>query len=148
MMVQRTLAAKSLSHAQGGTLLAGYVKILPLFMMVIPGMISRALYTDTVACADPETCKRVCGSANGCSNIAYPMLIMKIMPTGLKGLMLAVMLSALMSDLTSIFNSASTLFTIDIFQQFKKNPTNFQMMVVGRVFVAIMVFIGRLFLVF
>ena len=47
-MVQRTLAAKSLSHAQGGTLFAGYIKILPLFMMVIPGMISRALYKDTI----------------------------------------------------------------------------------------------------
>jgi uncharacterized sodium:solute symporter family permease YidK len=44
MMVQRALSAKSLSHAQGGTLLAGYIKILPLFMMVMPGMISRALY--------------------------------------------------------------------------------------------------------
>ena len=58
-MVQRTLAAKSLSHAQGGTLLAGYIKILPLFMMVIPGMISRALYKDTIGCADPDTCFKV-----------------------------------------------------------------------------------------
>lgn len=59
MMVQRTLAAKSLSHAQGGTLLAGYIKILPLFMMVIPGMISRALYKDSIACADPDVCFKV-----------------------------------------------------------------------------------------
>ena len=101
MMVQRTLAAKSLSHAQGGTIFAGYLKILPLFMMVFPGMISRALYSDEVGCYRPEDCVRVCGSRNGCSNIAYPMLIMRLMPTGLKGLMLAVMLAALMSDLTS-----------------------------------------------
>ena len=82
MMVQRALAAKSLSHAQGGTILAGYIKILPLFMMVLPGMISRALYTETVGCADPETCMKVCDSPNGCSNIAYPLLIMNLMPIG------------------------------------------------------------------
>lgn len=56
--------------------------------------------------------------------------------------MLAVMLAALMSDLTSIFNSASTLFTIDIYQRIKKNATNFQLMIVGRVFVIVMVGIG------
>jgi hypothetical protein len=51
-------------------------------MMVLPGMISRALFKDTVGCADPETCMKVCGSKNGCSNLAYPTLIMEIMPTG------------------------------------------------------------------
>lgn len=82
MTVQRTLAAKSLSHAQGGTLFAGYLKILPLFMMVIPGMISRALFPETVGCSDPAICREVCDSPNGCSNIAYPMLIMNVMPDG------------------------------------------------------------------
>ena len=82
MMVQRTLAAKSLSHAQGGTLFAGYLKIVPLFMIVMPGMISRVLYRDRVACSDPDICEKVCQSRNGCSNIAYPLLIMELMPTG------------------------------------------------------------------
>ena len=146
MMVQRALSAKSLSHAQGGTLFAGYLKILPLFMIVIPGMISRALYPDSVGCSDPDVCYKVCESKNGCSNIAYPYLILNLMPTGLKGLMLAVMLAALMSDLTSIFNSASTLFTLDIYKQLKKNPSNKQIMVVGRIFVLIMVVIGILWI--
>lgn len=82
-MVQRALAAKSLSHAQGGTLFAGYIKILPLFMIIIPGMISRVLFKDRVACADPDTCMKVCDSKNGCSNIAYPLLIMELMPVGM-----------------------------------------------------------------
>ena len=82
MTVQRTLAAKSLSHAQGGIILAGYLKIMPIFMMVIPGMISRILFPDTVGCSDPITCEKVCGSSSGCSNIAYPMLIMNILPSG------------------------------------------------------------------
>ncbi|CAF0765506.1 unnamed protein product [Brachionus calyciflorus] len=142
MMVQRTLAAKSLSHAQGGTLFAGYLKILPLFMIVIPGMISRALFPDTVGCSDPQSCMEVCDSPNGCSNIAYPMLIMKVMPVGLKGLMLAVMLAALMSDLTSIFNSSATLFTVDIYRQIRKDASNKQLMIAGRLFVLFMVLVG------
>lgn len=132
MMVQRTLAAKSLSHAKGGTILAGYLKLLPLFMIVFPGMISRVLYRDEVGCFDPEECMKICGSRNGCTNIAYPTLIMKLMPTGLKGLMLSVMLAALMSDLTSIFNSSSTLFTIDVYRLFRKKASNKELMVVGR----------------
>lgn len=85
---------------------------------------------------------QVCDSPNGCSNIAYPMLIMNVMPVGLKGVMLAVMLAALMSDLTSIFNSSSTLFTVDIYSQLKKNPSNKQLMIVGRLFVLFMVGVG------
>jgi hypothetical protein len=53
-------------------------------MMVLPGMISRVLYPNTVGCADPDTCFKVCGSKSGCSNLAYPLLIMEIMPTGNK----------------------------------------------------------------
>jgi uncharacterized sodium:solute symporter family permease YidK len=87
---------------------------------------------------------KVCGSKNGCSNIAYPTLIMNLMPTGLKGLMLAVMLAALMSDLTSIFNSSSTLFTVDIYQQLRKKASNKELMIVGRLFVVLMIVIGIL----
>jgi len=115
-------------------------------MIVIPGMISRALFKDTVGCTDPKKCMEVCNSRNGCSNIAYPMLIMNVMPTGLKGLMLAVMLAALMSDLTSIFNSSSTLFTIDIYKQIDKNASNFRLMLVGRLFTVLMVVVGILWI--
>ena len=104
MMVQRLLAAKSLSHAQGGALLAGYLKILPLFLIIIPGMISRILYTDQVACVDPDKCMEFCNDPNSCTNIAYPQLVLGLMPTPLKGLIMSVMLAALMSDLSSIFN--------------------------------------------
>lgn len=83
LMVQRALAAKSLSHAQGGTLLAGYVKILPVFIMVLPGMISRVLFTDDVACVKPEICKKICGNPVSCSNSAYPRLVLGILPSGM-----------------------------------------------------------------
>ncbi|GAB6032115.1 Sodium/myo-inositol cotransporter [Chamberlinius hualienensis] len=132
MMVQRTLASKSLSHAQGGTLLAGYMKILPMFLIVLPGMISRVLYPDVVACTDPDLCEQYCGSRLGCSNLAYPKLVLELMPAGLRGVMFAVMLAALMSDLTSVFNSASTLFTMDIWRFIRKNARNAELLVVGK----------------
>ena len=62
VIVQRTLAAKNMSHAKGGCVLAGWLKLLPLWLMVFPGMASRALYPDTVACATPEECMKTCKS--------------------------------------------------------------------------------------
>ena len=68
MMVQRVLAARTISHARGGTLLAGYLKVLPLFMIIIPGMISRTLYPDVVACNQPSICESICHSKRSCTN--------------------------------------------------------------------------------
>ncbi|KAG8450218.1 hypothetical protein GDO86_002746 [Hymenochirus boettgeri] len=142
VIVQRVLAAKSLSHAKGSTLMAGFLKILPMFIIVIPGMISRILFVDDIACINPEHCMAVCGSRAGCSNIAYPRLVMKVLPVGLRGLMMAVMIAALMSDLDSIFNSASTIFTLDIYKFMRKSATSRELMLVGRIFVALMVVIS------
>lgn len=139
MMVQRLLAAKSLAHAQGGTLFAGYLKISTLFFIIMPGMISRVLFPDEVACVDEAECFKYCQNHKSCSNTAYPKLVLTLMPTGLKGLMLAVMMAALMSDLTSIFNSASTLFTCDIWPLIRKNSSVRELMIVGRSFVLVMV---------
>ncbi|XP_014310053.1 sodium/glucose cotransporter 4 isoform X3 [Myotis lucifugus] len=146
VIVQRSLSAKSLSHAKGGSVLGGYLKILPMFFIVMPGMISRALYPDEVGCVDPDICQRVCGARVGCSNIAYPKLVIALMPIGLRGLMIAVIMAALMSSLTSIFNSSSTLFAIDVWQRFRKKATEQELMVVGRVFVVFLVIISILWI--
>ncbi|XP_005398691.1 PREDICTED: sodium/glucose cotransporter 4 isoform X2 [Chinchilla lanigera] len=146
VIVQRSLSAKSLSHAKGGSVLGGYLKILPMFFIVMPGMISRALYPDEVGCVDPEVCQRVCGARVGCSNIAYPKLVMALMPIGLRGLMIAVIMAALMSSLTSIFNSSSTLFAIDVWQRFRRGATEQELMVVGRVFVVFLVVVSILWI--
>ena len=82
MIVQRTLAAKSLSHAQGGTLFASWFKILPIFMLIIPGMASRILFTDEIACVTEEKCMAFCGNPVSCVNSAYPRLVLGIMPEG------------------------------------------------------------------
>lgn len=142
VIVQRVLAAKNIAHAKGSTLMAGFLKILPMFLIVIPGMISRILFADEIACIGPEHCMAVCGSQAGCSNIAYPRLVMAVMPVGLRGLMMAVMIAALMSDLDSIFNSASTIFTLDIYQTFRTKACQRELLIVGRMFVVVMVVIS------
>uniref|UniRef100_T1JG24 Sodium/myo-inositol cotransporter n=1 Tax=Strigamia maritima TaxID=126957 RepID=T1JG24_STRMM len=142
MMVQRVLAAKTLSHAQGATLFTGYMKILPIFMMVLPGMISRVLYPDVIACVLPEECKKYCDNPMGCSNLAYPLLVINLLPSGLRGVMMSVMLAALMSDLTSIFNSSSTLFTIDIYKYVRQRAGTNELLLVGKLFVGLMVVIS------
>uniref|UniRef100_A0A6Q2X5W1 Sodium/glucose cotransporter 2 n=1 Tax=Esox lucius TaxID=8010 RepID=A0A6Q2X5W1_ESOLU len=137
VIVQRCLAARSLTHVKAGCILCGYLKLLPMFLMVFPGMISRVLFPDEVGCVVPELCQQVCGTDVGCSNIAYPKLVVSIMPNGLRGLMLAVMLAALMSSLASIFNSSSTLFTMDIWTRLRPQARESELMVVGRFAVSI-----------
>nr|CAH0112056.1 unnamed protein product [Daphnia galeata] len=146
VIVQRTLAAKTMSHAKGGCIMASFLKILPLFIIIFPGMASRVLYTDTVACADPAVCEKVCGSQAGCTNIAYAELVINLLPTGLTGLMLSVMLAALMSSLTSIFNSSSTIFTMDIWTRIRKNPSDIELLIVGRLFVLVLVAVSILWI--
>uniref|UniRef100_A0A8C8LYH8 Solute carrier family 5 member 2 n=1 Tax=Oncorhynchus tshawytscha TaxID=74940 RepID=A0A8C8LYH8_ONCTS len=123
VIMQRCLAACSLTHVKA-------------FLMVFPGMISRMFFPDEVGCVVPE----VCGTEVGCSNIAYPKLVVSVMPNGdLRGLMLAIMLVALMSSLASIFNSSSTLFTVDIWTRFRPQTRESKLMVVGRVRVLVIV---------
>ncbi|NXJ94683.1 SC5AB protein, partial [Corythaixoides concolor] len=146
VIVQRSLAAKNLSHAKGGSLMTSYLKTLSLFVMVMPGMISRILFPDLVACADTEICQQICGNPSGCSDIAYPKLVIELLPVGLRGLMMAVMIAALMSSLTSIFNSASTIFTMDLWKHFRPRCTEWELMIVGRVFVLLLTVISILWI--
>ncbi|NWV20058.1 SC5A9 protein, partial [Origma solitaria] len=139
VMVQSSLSAKNLSHAKGGSVVGGYLEMLPMFLIVMPGMISRVLFPDEVACVDPDVCKKVCGAAVGCSNIAYPKLMIELLPDGLRGLMIAVLMAAVMSSLTSVFNSSSALFVVDIWQRVRRQASEQELMIVGRVFILILV---------
>ncbi|KAK3530612.1 hypothetical protein QTP86_028868 [Hemibagrus guttatus] len=93
--------------------------------------------TDSVGCVDPEECMKVCGAEVGCSNIAFPKLVIELMPSGLRGLMIAVMMAALMSSLTSIFNSSSTLFTMDIWKKYRRGASEKELLRVGRLIVTV-----------
>uniref|UniRef100_A0A8C6MR35 Solute carrier family 5, member 4a n=1 Tax=Mus spicilegus TaxID=10103 RepID=A0A8C6MR35_MUSSI len=139
VIVQRCLCGKNMSHVKAACILCGYLKLLPLFFMVMPGMISRILYTDMVACVVPSECVKHCGVDVGCTNYAYPMLVLKLMPMGLRGLMLSVMLASLMSSLTSVFNSASTLFTIDLYTKIRKKASERELLIAGRLFVSVLI---------
>lgn len=139
VIVQRALAAKDMSHAKGACVLAGYLKLLPLFIMVFPGMAARILFPDEVACAHPDLCREICGSEAGCTNMAFVKLVTELMPVGLRGMMLAVMLAALMSSLTSIFNSSSTIFTMDLYPRFRPKAGEAELLLVGRIFVLVLV---------
>uniref|UniRef100_A0A8C7ILN8 Solute carrier family 5 member 9 n=1 Tax=Oncorhynchus kisutch TaxID=8019 RepID=A0A8C7ILN8_ONCKI len=122
--VQRSLSAKNLSHAKGGSVLGGYLKVLPMFFIVMPGMISRALYPTMDPLPDIQQWYCPC----------------------MRGLMIAVMMAALMSSLTSIFNSSSTLFTMDIWQRVRPQASEPELMVVGRVFILVMVVLSILWI--
>uniref|UniRef100_A0A8C6MKV3 Sodium/mannose cotransporter SLC5A10 n=1 Tax=Nothobranchius furzeri TaxID=105023 RepID=A0A8C6MKV3_NOTFU len=142
VIVQRSLAAKNMSHVKGASIFTAYLKMLSFVFIIVPGMISRALYPDSVGCVDPEECVRVCGTEVGCSNIAFPKLVIELMPSGLRGLMIAVMMAALMSSLTSIFNSSSTLFTMDIWKKHRPLASERELLLVGRIVTVILVVVS------
>jgi len=127
VIVQRVLSAKSIADARAGTVVAGFLKILPVFMLIIPGMIARVLYPEEMATD---------------SNSAFPLLVVRLMPTGLQGLMVAAMLAALMSSLSAVFNSSSTIFTMDFYKKFKPNAPDREMVLVGRIATVVMVAFG------
>src|SRR5712691_4215263 len=133
VIVQRALAAKDEGHAKGATVLAGFLKILPVFMLVVPGLIARALYPEEMA-AD--------------SNAAFPLLVVRLMPSGLVGLMVAAMLAALMSSLSAVFNSSSTIFTMDFYRHVRPKAGERELVNVGRAATVLMVALGLLWIPF
>ncbi|XP_040513236.1 sodium/glucose cotransporter 2-like, partial [Gallus gallus] len=95
--------------------------------------------TEVVACPDAASCRRACGVASGCSNVAYPKLVVGLLPHGLRGLMLAVVLAALMSSLASILASAGAIFSLDLYGRLRPDATQRRLLVVGRLFMVLLV---------
>ena len=126
-IVQRVLAARNIQEARRGTIFAGYLKILPVFIFVLPGIIAAALYQDV---------------RSGQADSAYPILVTRLLPIGFKGLVLAGMLAALMSSLASAFNSVSTLLTWDVYRKWRPNATEARLVFVGRVTTVVLVLVG------
>ena len=124
VIVQRVLGAKSEEDARGGALLCGLLKVLPVFVLVLPGLIARALYPDIKG------------------DDAYPTLVLRLLPPGVIGLMVAALLAALMSSLAATFNSASTLVTLDVYQKLNPGASEARLVTVGRLFTVVMVALG------
>ncbi|XP_070567735.1 sodium/glucose cotransporter 4-like [Ptychodera flava] len=135
IMVQRTFAAGSLGHAKASTLVAGLSQLLPLFLFVFPGMISRVLYTDEVACANVVTCFAVCENLKSCFHIAYPLLVSRILPAGVHGLSVISVMAGSMSSLSAVLHSGATTFTSDIWKRLRGHTvTDRELIVVYKLF--------------
>ncbi len=139
VIVQRVLSAKDEGHARGGCIMAGYLKVLPVFMLVLPGLIALALYPGAFKIVDGKV-------LNG--DVAYPMLIINLLPVGLVGVMIAALLAALMGSMASVFNSASTLVTLDFYKKLRPDATERQLVYIGRVATGVMVVLGILWVPF
>jgi len=133
VIVQRVLSARDEGHAKAGTIFAGFLKILPVFMLVLPGIIAYALFRDQLA---------------GKPDYAYPTLVLNLLPTGLVGLVMAALLAAVMGAMSSVFNSASTLVTLDFYKKLRPLSSEAQLVNFGRVATGVMVLLGLLWVPF
>tara|TARA_A100001015_G_C15040668_1_gene739442 strand:- start:1474 stop:3159 length:1686 start_codon:yes stop_codon:yes gene_type:complete len=134
-IVQRTLAANSLKDARRGALWGGFLKIWPVFIFLIPGLIGYALHQKGLMII-PSKADGIDGDQ------VFPTMVSSLLPIGLRGLVVAGLLSALMSSLASLFNSCATLFTLDIYSKLKPNQSDKHYVTVGRVATAIVVICG------
>jgi SSS family solute:Na+ symporter len=139
VIVQRVLSAKDEGHAKAGTIFAGFLKILPVFLLVIPGIIAFALY--------PQLFHIQNGSVEN-GDIAFPTAVVNLLPTGCVGLMVAALLAALMGAMSSVFNSASTMVTLDFYKKFRPAATEKQLVTFGRIATGGMVLLGLLWVPF
>jgi SSS family solute:Na+ symporter len=130
MIVQRTLAARNIDHAQRGTIFAGFLKILPVFILVLPGLAGRVLYPDVA----PDQ--------------MYAKMVNTLLPVGIKGLVVASLLAAIMSSLSAVFNSSSTLAVVDFYKHYRPQATEKQLVSAGRIATAVLVVVGILWLPF
>ncbi len=146
-IVQRVLSAKNIKVAKQGTIFGGALKLLPLFIFVVPGIIAYALsvteFPDLFTVTNPIT-----GEVKTTSDAALPALILRVMPVGIKGLVVAGFLAALMSSLSSVFNSTSTLFTFDFYQKWRPKASERELVNVGRIATVILVIVGLLWIPF
>lgn len=132
-IVQRCLTAKSEKAARQGTIFAAYLKLFPFFIFMIPGLMATALAAQGKLQLDS-------------SDQAFPTLVQALMPVGLRGLLAGGLLAALMSSLASVFNSCSTLFTMDIYRKLKPSVAEKELVTVGRIATAIVVGLGILWI--
>jgi SSS family solute:Na+ symporter len=134
-IVQRALGAPNEHVARQGSIFASFLKLFPPYLFIIPGMIWFALVKSNKV---PEISMGV----NYDSQNAFPMMVKHLLPAGLRGLVVAGLLSALMGSLAGVFNACSTLFTVDLYQKLRPNASQSQLVRTGRIATTIMVLIA------
>lgn len=146
-IVQRLLGSSNLSEARKGAIAAAFLKLLPVFIFIIPGMICIALaktgkidmISNVLLDSNGET-------INENAQQAFPLLVSAILPVGIRGLVVAGLLAALMSSLAGVFNASSTLFTMDFYSKLKPKSSQEELVKVGRIATIIMIFIGLMWI--
>ncbi|NQZ45209.1 MAG: sodium/solute symporter [Flavobacteriaceae bacterium] len=128
-IVQRTLAANNIKIGRRGAIFGAYLKLLPIFIFLIPGIIAFALAEQGVL-----TYER--------SDQVFPVLVKTLLPAGIKGLVAGGLMAALMSSLASVFNSCSTIFTIDIYKKLRPKTAEKRLLGIGKLATTIVVVLG------
>lgn len=136
-IVQRALSARNVTQARKGALFAGYLKLLPVFIFFLPGVIAYALLQRGLIYYPQDNADQ-----------ALPAMITTFLPSGLRGLAIAGLLAALMSSLSSAFNSSSTLLTIDFYQRFRPTASETQLVRFGRVSTVVLVLLSMAWIPF
>jgi len=129
-IVQRVLSGRDMTQARRGAIFGGYLKITPVFIFMVPGMIAFALAEKGML------------DLSGGSNTAFPVMVRELLPAGIKGVVLGGAIAALMSSLASLFNSSATLFTIDFYERLRPDRSQKHYLRVGRVATAVVVLLG------
>jgi SSS family solute:Na+ symporter len=145
-IVQRTLGAPDETEARRGTIFAAFLKLLPVFIFIIPGMIALALAktgrVEGLAQMVDAQGNVIPAAAQG----AFPLMVQHALPTGIRGMVVAGLLAALMSSLAGAFNASSTLFTMDFYRKVRPGASQHQLVWVGRVATVVMVLIALLWI--
>ncbi len=145
-IVQRTLGAANLTEARRGTIFAAFLKLLPVFIFIIPGMICFALATKGYEGLDKVLLDEKGQIISINAQQAFPRLVATILPPGIRGIVVAGLLAALMSSLAGVFNASSTLFTMDFYSKFNPDANEKSLVRIGRIATAVMVLIGLLWI--
>ncbi len=144
-IVQRVLSGKNEQEARRGTIFGAYLKLLPVFLFLIPGMIAFAIHQQSIA-AGGEGFLPMLANGNVNSDAAFPTLVAKLLPAGVKGLIVCGILAALMSSLASLFNSSAALFTIDFYQRFRPDTDPKKLVRIGQAATVVIVVLGILWI--
>lgn len=138
-IVQRALSAKDLATARRGALFGGLLKVWPVLIFLIPGMIGWALHEKGLI---EIPMKMVNGAEVIDGDRVFPTLVTSLLPTGIRGLIVACLLAALMSSLASLFNSSASLFTVDVYEKIRPGRSEQHLLLVGRLATAVVVGLG------
>lgn len=139
-IVQRALGAPNEKVAREGSIFAAFLKLFPVYLFIIPGLICFALVKKNMI---PELTAEF--AAKG-SQGAFPMMVQYLLPAGLRGIVVAGLLSALMGSLAGVFNACSTLFTVDLYEKWRPQATQGELVRMGRIATAVMVLIALLWI--